>query len=783
MIVGVGMLFQFSLTLSRFLNRQQSVLLPEENATAGPAPTNTGGKAAKKAPASKSKAATEEPVTPQAAGSRKMEPLHWALGVALVLLCTFWIVGRSAAPRETKGEYNYYAAGQIPVVYGGRVQPLDSMARNQLRIIQGKQEFQACMTPEELADNWADVRGDLLARWPGLDVNKLDTLISQGNGAATVDHLTLLVARETEEDSLVVQRYVESIAATKQPAMRWLLDVMVRPQLALKHRVFRIENIDLVDQLGLEHRSGLRYSYEELYQQVPGEDSPTARDEETATADEAQPAEDQQLALEREFESIRGLEASEMTLYQRKVQELQRKVTRLNAIFFAARTAPIGETPLDQQQWLADLEQNEAPLLVPPYPLDAVDKDEWQLFPMFANVELDVMERSGGESEFHPPVADLLAIYRAYAEEKPDTFNRAVEDYLDLVDSSVLGAEAQQDLRRESYFNHFEPFYLAAVLYFSAFLLVAISWLISGLTTYEDWQEPSGLLKQLINPQSLRLAAVAIIGLAFVLHSWALWQRMLISGRPPVTNLYSSAVFIGWAAIILCMVLEYFFRRGLGAALAAWAGFSTLLIANFLTGTTADTFAVMQAVLDTQFWLATHVVCVTLGYATTFIAGLLGIVYILGGLSIENFAKSIGKDLARMIYGILCFAIFFSFVGTVLGGLWADDSWGRFWGWDPKENGALIIVLWNALILHARWGGMVRDRGLAVLAVAGNITTSWSWFGVNELGIGLHSYGFTEGVLAILGMWCLGQLAVIAAGSIPKKYWRGFQSDEPAAEA
>ena len=103
-----------------------------------------------------------------------------------------------------------------------------------------------------------------------------------------------------------------------------------------------------------------------------------------------------------------------------------------------------------------------------------------------------------------------------------------------------------------------------------------------------------------------------------------------------------------------------------------------------------------------------------------------------------------------MIYGVICFAALFSFIGTVLGGLWADDSWGRFWGWDPKENGALIIVLWNALILHALWDRMVRDRGLAVLAVAGNIVTAWSWFGVNELGVGLHSYGFTEGVLLAL---------------------------------
>jgi ABC-type transport system involved in cytochrome c biogenesis permease subunit len=129
-----------------------------------------------------------------------------------------------------------------------------------------------------------------------------------------------------------------------------------------------------------------------------------------------------------------------------------------------------------------------------------------------------------------------------------------------------------------------------------------------------------------------------------------------------------------------------------------------------------------------------------------------------------------------MIYGVLCFAIFFSFVGTVLGGLWADDSWGRFWGWDPKENGALIIVLWNALILHARWGGVVRTRGLICLAVFGNIVTSWSWFGTNMLGIGLHSYGFTDAAFKWLILFISTQVFIIFLGLAPQKLWRSFRT-------
>ena len=128
-----------------------------------------------------------------------------------------------------------------------------------------------------------------------------------------------------------------------------------------------------------------------------------------------------------------------------------------------------------------------------------------------------------------------------------------------------------------------------------------------------------------------------------------------------------------------------------------------------------------------------------------------------------------------MAYGIVCFATLFSFVGTVLGGIWADQSWGRFWGWDPKENGALLIVIWNAAILHARLGGMVRERGLMGMVVFGNIVTSFSWFGVNMLGIGLHSYGFMDQAFKWLMAFDVSQLLILGLACVPLRYWRSFQ--------
>ncbi len=306
------------------------------------------------------------------------------------------------------------------------------------------------------------------------------------------------------------------------------------------------------------------------------------------------------------------------------------------------------------------------------------------------------------------------------------------------------------------------------MLYIAATVLTLIGWVLVPV----NWGVPP------------RRAAFWLLAFTFAIHTLGLAARIYISGRPPVTNLYSSAVFIGWGAAGLGLLIERLYGWGVGNALACVAGVGTLFIAHSEPLSGNDTFTVLQAVLDTQFWLATHVVTITLGYAATGVAGILGLFYVLGGLCSPALAavvgrpgtrsagQDLGQALAGMIYGTVCFAALLSLIGTILGGLWADDSWGRFWGWDPKENGALIIVIWNALVLHARWGKLVGERGFATLAVAGNIAVAWSWFGTNELGVGLHSYGFTEGVLYALALVGGVHLAIIAVGAAtPTRLW------------
>jgi ABC-type transport system involved in cytochrome c biogenesis permease subunit len=238
-----------------------------------------------------------------------------------------------------------------------------------------------------------------------------------------------------------------------------------------------------------------------------------------------------------------------------------------------------------------------------------------------------------------------------------------------------------------------------------------------------------------------------------------------------VTNLYSSALFVGWGAVALCLVLERFYRNSIGTVAGGVIGFATLLIAHHLA-LGGDTMEMMRAVLDSNFWLATHVVTIAIGYSATFLAGFLAIIYVMRGVLTRSLDHATASSLGRMIYGIVCFATLFSFVGTILGGIWADQSWGRFWGWDPKENGALLIVIWNSIILHARWGGYVQARGLAVLAIFGNIVTAWSWFGVNMLGVGLHSYGFMDSAFWWLVSFAGSQIALILIAALPAASWR-----------
>jgi len=574
----------------------------------------------------------------------------------------------------------------------------------------------------------------------------------------------------SERQTFIDQEGVGRLGAegSREPAIRWLLDEFAKEKVATSHRVIKIDNLEVLDALKLKQREGWRYSFDEFAPALP---------------DFAK------LVTQAEARK----EKNEMTAFDRKVlQTARRMMTRLSVERFF-RPPPMVEMPSakefatnsdeanrvfgeilkQDQRFHTSIKNAQGPLAIPTLGTNEEGESviEWKPYSAsFAiarraeelrSLQAELKKLGMPDQPLELPKTDPATVLWnqmivAYAKNDVKTFNDTIGEYRKfLADNNVLTEKQASRVKLEWYFNQMEPFYYSLSLYLVAFLFTIVSWLV--------W------------PRTLSLTAFSLIVFTLLIHTAALWMRIKISGRPPVTNLYSSAIFIGWACVVLGLLMEVVFKLGIGNLIASISGASTLMIAHQLA-LDGDTIKVLQAVLDTQFWLATHVVTVTLGYATTFVAGFLGLTYVLRGALTKSLTNDIGKSLTRMTYGAICFSIFFSFVGTVLGGLWADDSWGRFWGWDPKENGALIIVLWNALVLHARWDGLVKDRGFAILAVGGNIATAWSWFGVNQLGIGLHSYGFTDGVMRALSLFVASQLLVIGIGMIPEKDWRSVKS-------
>jgi ABC-type transport system involved in cytochrome c biogenesis permease subunit len=710
MLVGFGMLAHFGTILVRFLGRRaagEDLPLPSDvrREVVSQVATKVRDKL-KKAPAPSVQDLRRESVDCQIDSlGYSAPPVAWPalakwLPAIVLLIFAGYIASKSRMPKSPPDQMQVYEFGELPLVYEGRVKPFDTLARNALQVLSSRQEVGVI-----------DESGEITAH---------------------------------------------------RPAIRWLLDTISGAKGANDERVFRVENLDVLDTLGLERRPGYwRYSLNEILKKK------TAATDDPETTSE----------LQHQANLARRTPEQELSLFQSKVLELDRKYRVYTLLVMSFQSLPISndeknlvESLQRAQGIIAQLNDAGAPRAVPP---DSAS-GSWSTL---MEAELEYLRSRVTNQPLNPATAAFNSMLNAYARGDVASFNKELSNYRQVLDkyesslksnakqlsaSGVAKSEimSQRKADFEVFFNQFSPFYYAAVLYVFAFLLGILSWI--------GWTQP------------LRRASIWLLWFTFALHTFAIIARIYISGRPPVTNLYSTAIFIGWAVVLMSLIFESIYRLGLGNIVAAVIGFLTLVVAYNLS-LDGDTFIVLQAVLDTQFWLATHVVTINLGYAATYAAGAWGIVYILCTHVFNVLNEDARKKVLRTLYGTLCFAIFFSFVGTVLGGLWADDSWGRFWGWDPKENGALMIVLWNALVLHARWGGLVKGRGLANLAVFGNIITTWSYFGVNEYGVGLHQYGPSESNTALwLLLFGMSQFTIIALGLMPSHWFQPEPRQIPA---
>lgn len=299
---------------------------------------------------------------------------------------------------------------------------------------------------------------------------------------------------------------------------------------------------------------------------------------------------------------------------------------------------------------------------------------------------------------------------------------------------SISSEKVNLKMYTETLYNKLNIFEVTKIIYCIGFILAILSVFI--LKKSEE-------ARKIIF--SLLLSGVA-------LHLIGLLVRCYIMSRPPVATLYESIIFVSFIGCAFSLFIEKKRMDYSGIFLCALIGVPLQYIGSKYA-IDGDTMGMLSAVLNTNFWLATHVLTISIGYGCCLIAGGLGHFYLLQILLNSEDTRKLNNIFQNML-AVGLFALFFSLSGTILGGIWADQSWGRFWGWDPKENGALLIVLWLLLLLHGLIGKLLSPILFAAGMALTNIVVILTWFGVNLLGVGLHSYGFAKNTGVNITIFC-----------------------------
>ncbi len=335
--------------------------------------------------------------------------------------------------------------------------------------------------------------------------------------------------------------------------------------------------------------------------------------------------------------------------------------------------------------------------------------------------------------------------------EKRSVFDLAVTSYMNSVKERFPEKyNFEKPVSVEVHYNDFHPFRWAYIVYSIAAFLLLFGWS--------------------LNRTQLFKVGLAVTMIGFFLHTYGFALRVYLTERPPVSNMYETVVWVSWGAVVFALILEAVYRfRFVITAGALVAAFS-LIIADSAPVVLDPSIEPLEAVLRSNYWLIIHVMPITISYAAFFLAfalGDIGLIYYLRGES--HHAKNI-KAIAQAIYRSIQIGVIFLAPGIILGGIWADYSWGRFWGWDPKETWALIALLGYLAILHARVGGLIRDFGMIASGVVTFSLVIMAWYGVNfVLGAGLHSYGFGAGGIEYVAGFVLFHFLFVGYAFLQRK--------------
>ncbi len=582
----------------------------------------------------------------------------------------------------------------IPIHENGRIKPLDTFVRNQLLVIYGKRSIKPKALPEEL----------------------------NSKGLSAID---------------------------------WFFDIAINPDEGDKYRVFNISNPEVVASLGLYWDPSHLYNRKEilsgLKNQIDYITTIQGKPEAELTQFDIHMLKVYSNVIQYQTLSyslsclLPLIQINHKTIAQSLSVNSGDKLSYYQLMRKANQLSPLMERLLNREknEWLESDYELQHIMGV----LNEIDQDK------FARILKIIPPESGNQNEewqspwelmesrmIGPNQEKLLITLESFLKSRIDKdtvkSDSVLAEYENLLSHPFNGLSNLTNVKLETWTNQANLFYKSIAFYILAFLLLVISWM--------------------TKPKLLRRIAFACLlgGLAF--HFYGILLRIIIMQRPPVSTLYESIIFVSLIGVICASLLEYNRKDGMGIFMGTIVG-AALHFVGLGYANDGDTLGMLVAVLNSNFWLATHVTTITIGYGTSLFAGVLGHVYLLQTIR-TPFDKKYLKTVNANVFGATLFALFFTLFGTILGGIWADQSWGRFWGWDPKENGALLIVMWQIMMLHLRITGFVKPMGFALGMILNNIVVILAWFGVNLLGVGLHSYGFATGIAINISLFIAFEL-------------------------
>jgi cytochrome c-type biogenesis protein CcsB len=360
-----------------------------------------------------------------------------------------------------------------------------------------------------------------------------------------------------------------------------------------------------------------------------------------------------------------------------------------------------------------------------------------------AYLQAGVGGASPGAEGVQAAMKSLAKAYAAGAGIEP-----AVAELRRAIDAVGQPKESERrSVALELFYNRHSPWTNTQVAYGLAMVLFALSRL--------AWR------------RGLVIAAVLATGAGMAEHLLGIGLRMAILERAPVSNTFESLLWMGLVGIVVCAVAQAFNRKSMYLFGGVSAAFISVIFAGMVP--LVDRTNSLPAVLRSNYWLTVHVLTVVASYGVFAVAAVLGHVYLAREVLLKRAggaeaARRLSHPILAQAYRTIQIGLLLLTAGTILGGVWAADSWGRFWGWDPKETWALISIVVYFALLHARYIGWLRDFGLAASTIIGFIVIVWTFYGVNYvMASGLHSYGFGSGGEVWVGLWAGLELAFLGA--------------------